>query len=482
MRRLIAFALLALLSQRPTAVFAETFEIQNAFPNLPAFYWPVDLQAPFDGSNRLFIVEKDGRIWVIQNDPSVSTRTLFLDISAKVKTDGSEGLLALAFHPDYENNGTFFVMYNTINPYTSRWARFHVSGNPNVADPLSEDPFIEIPQQNNCHKGCGLVFGADGYLYISVGDDCQGWPGQDRTTLMGKLLRIDVNGTSPGLDYAIPPDNPFAGNTQGWREEIYAYGLRNPWRFSIDRGESNRIFLGDVGEAAWEEIDIISKGRNYGWIKMEGTDCWPNPAVCDTVGMNAVMPIYQYPNLSDLGASVIGGYVYRGHQNPNLWGKYVYADVAQGIFTLDYNGVGWISELIHTDDPTKQFVSFGIDEENELYAVSLFGQIYKIVDTATTGVRGPVPAASMLTVEPNPFQTSTTLRFTPSSSRDVRVDVYDVRGHRVNTLLAGSPSADHALRWDGVDDRGRKLPSGVYFARLTINGRVATSQRIVLVR
>ena len=326
------------------------------------------------------MVEKDGRIWVMQNDPAASTRTLFLDISSRVRNAGNNGLLALAFHPDYESNGTFFVMYNTITPNTSRWSRFHVSDDPNVADPNSEDPFIEIPQTNTCHKGCALVFGAEGYLYISIGDDCQDWPGQDRTSLMGKLLRIDVDHAAPGLKYAIPPDNPFAGNTQGWREEIYAYGFRNPWRFSIDR-LSKRIFLGDVGEATWEEVNLVSKGRNYGWIVMEGDDCFPNPAACDTSGTDCVPPIWQYPHDGETGNAIIGGAVYRGHTVPSLRGKYIYADAGGSVVSLAFDGTDWSGELIDFEQPSRQYSTFGVDENDELYVVSLFGQIYRFVET-----------------------------------------------------------------------------------------------------
>jgi glucose/arabinose dehydrogenase len=477
-RSIVLAAFFASPALAPTPGFAVPLQIQNAFPNLPAFNWPVDLQAPFDGSDRLFVVEKDGRIWVIDNDPTVSTRTLFLDISTQVRTEGSNGLLALAFHPDYENNGTFFVMYNTITPNTSRWSRFQVSGDPDVADPLSEDPFIEIPQTNTCHKGCGLVFGVDGYLYISIGDDCLGWPGQDLTTLMGKLLRIDVDGTSPGLEYAIPPDNPFVGNQQGWREEIFAYGFRNPWRYSIDR-PTNRIFVGDVGEATWEEINIVTKGRNYGWDNMEADVCYPNPALCDTAGMNAVVPIWKYPHVSELGAAVVGGYVYRGSTLPRLWNRYVYADVGEGVFALTQDGSSWTNELIYTIDPSKQFVTFGVDEEDELYVVSLFGQIYRFVDT-NSGVGGSAPAAPTLVAEPNPFQTSTTLRVDVASGEAARIEVYDVRGRRVRVFETAQPAA--TITWNGTDDAGRELASGVYFARLVVDGRARVGHRIVLVR
>jgi glucose/arabinose dehydrogenase len=451
---------------------------QNAFPNLPLFSLPVDLQNPGDGSNRLFVVEKEGRIWVFDNSPATSTRTLFLDISARVRTDGSSGLLALAFHPDYENNGVFFVMYNTGTPMLSRWSRFHVSADPDVADPLSEVVLLEFYQVTTGHKGCGLVFGGDGYLYTSVGDDVQGWPGQELTTLMGKLLRIDVDHPPVGFEYGIPSDNPLVGNPNNWREEIFAWGFRNPWRFNIDP-ETNQIFLGDVGEAKWEEVNIVTKGRNYGWNKIEGNQCFPNPAVCDTVGRNAVAPVFQYPHASEIGNAVIGGYVYRGTRFPELWGKYIYADVSDGLFELTFDGTSWTSQLIEFNDPSRQYSTFGIDEERELYVVSIFGEIYRFADTVSE-VDPSMPPPFALNAEPNPFRNSTTFRFPSDVDVTGVIDVYDVQGRRVRSLAAATRTT--SVEWDGRDAHGHEVASGVYFARLSVDGRTVASRQVVIVR
>ena len=467
------FALTSLVS----SASAFPSQTQNAFPLLGNFFWPVDLQNAGDGSNRLFVVEKDGKIWVFDNSPTVNSKTLFLDISAVVRNDGSNGLLALAFHPNYETNGTFFVMYNTITPNLSRWSRFQVSEDPNVADPGSEVVLMEIPQTNTCHKGCALVFGADRYLYISVGDDCQGWPGQDLTTTMGKLLRIDVDSTTVSQQYGIPPDNPLVGNPNGWREEIFAWGFRNPWRFSIDP-ETNRIFLGDVGEAKWEEVDIVTKGRNYGWMKMEANECFPNPASCDTVGMNAVLPIHQFPHLSEIGNAIIGGHVYRGPTLPALWGKYVFADVADGTFALWHDGVSWTSQLIEGNNPSRQYSTFGVDEDGELYVVSLFGGIYRFVDTASD-VGASAPALTF-DAHPNPFQSSTTFSFQESIAGDGEIHIYNVRARRVATLPASRQGA--VVTWDGIGDQGQELASGVYFAQLHVGGRKVATRQVVIVR
>ena len=467
-------ALASLLFPAP----ALSYRTENAFPNLPPFSLPVDLQDSGDGSNRLFVVEKAGRIWVFENHPAVGTRTLFLDISARVQTDGSSGLLALAFHPDYENNGFFFVMYNTITPNLSRWSRFHVSADPDVADPLTEVVLMEISQVTTGHKGCGLVFGADGYLYTSVGDDVQGWPAQELTSLMGKLLRIDVDNPPIGMPYAVPPDNPFVGNGTGWREEIFAYGFRNPWRFSIDP-ETGRIFVGDVGEAKWEEVNIVSKGRNYGWNKMEGNQCFPKPTVCDTLFRNAVTPVFQYPHDSAIGNAIIGGHVYRGSRFPEFWGKYIYADVSDGLFALRFDGTSWTSQLVEFNDPSRQYSTFGVDANREFYVVSILGQIYRLADIVSD-VASSSPPAFALHAEPNPFQNSTTFRFHSDMDGEGVIDLHDVQGRRVRSLAAAT--RDAAVEWDGRDARGHAVASGVYFARLSVDGRTVASRQVVIVR
>jgi glucose/arabinose dehydrogenase len=480
MKHLCTHTLGALALLVGTASAAEV-TLQNAFPSLPAFSYPVDLQDPMDGTDRLFMVEHPGRIWVFNHDPAVNTRTLFLDLTANINNTWDCGLLGLAFDPDYENNGVFYAYYTPAGAVRARLSRFHVSANPNVADPASEQPLFEIPQVTFCHKAGCLVFGPDGYLYITVGEDCSGTPAQDLTSLKGKLLRIDVNVESPDT-YTIPPDNPFVGNPNGWREEIYAYGFRNPWQFSIDP-ETERIWLGDVGEAKWEEVNIIKKGRNYGWIKMEGFECYPNPAACDTAGRNIVLPITVFPHGSEMGESVTGGYVYRGHTLPRLWGKYIYGDYVNGvIWALSYDGVTATNDEIYNVPPTKYISTFAVDKDDEVYVVSLYGYIYRMIDVVTTGVGGSVPTVPELTGGPNPFQSSTTWTFDVPAGDAARIEVYDVRGRRVRVLASSASSDARSVTWSGTDDAGQELASGVYFARLLIEGRVMANQRVVLVR
>jgi hypothetical protein len=481
MKHLVTTSILAALLPL-SASFAAEVDLQNAFPNLPYFDFPTDLQDPMDGTDRLFMLEKAGKIWVFQNDPSVSSRKLFLDLSPYVNSYWECGLLGLAFDPNYDSTGAFYVYYTADAPLTSRLSRFHVSGDPDVADLGSEEILLEIPQTNFCHKSGCLVFGPDGYLYLTVGDDCQGWPAQDRTSLMGKMLRLDVNGISL-LPYAIPRDNPFVGNTHGWREEIYAYGFRNTWRFSIDP-ETKRIWGGDVGEASWEEVNIIKKGRNYGWWPMEGNECY-HPPECDTTGTNNVLPVWVFPHVSELGESITGGFVYRGHTCPSLWGKYVYCDYVNGtMWALSYDGVTATNDEIYNVGvrPFNYLSTFGVDKDDEVYVVTLWGYIYKMVDL-TTGVANRTPPATALRVQPNPFQTSTMLQFdVPASSGDARIDLYDVSGRRVRALISSASSSARMVTWNGTDDHGRELASGVYFARLTIDGRDVGHQRVVLVR
>lgn len=353
-------------------------KLTQAFPNL-SFDRPVDFQHAGDNSNRVFIVEQKGIMSVFQNDPTVSTKQVFLDIESQVKDQGNEeGLLGLAFHPDYESNGYFYVNYTAANPNRTVISRFQVSvSNVNQAGPSSELVLLEFNQPFSNHNGGQISFGPDGFLYIAVGDGGSGGDpqnhGQNPNTLLGTILRINVNSPSGSLNYSIPSDNPFVNNTDGKRAEIYAFGLRNPWRFSFDH-ETERLWTGDVGQNRAEEIDIITKGENYGWRTMEGFECF-NPADgCNETGLE--LPIWEYER--DNGdVSITGGFVYRGEAIRELQGLYVYADFVSGrVWALDHadlnNPVN--SELLRASFPVS---SFGVDQENELYICGFDGKIYK---------------------------------------------------------------------------------------------------------
>lgn len=352
--------------------------ISEAFPNL-AFERPLNITHAGDQSERLFVEEQGGLIHVFENDKETSTTTIFLDISDRITDQGNEqGLLGLAFHPDYESNGYFYVNYTAEGSGRTVVSRFNVSDeNPDSADPNSEFEILSISQPRPNHNGGHLAFGPDGYLYISTGDGGgAGDPeenGQDRSTLHGAILRIDVDNPQNGKQYGIPADNPFADNSEGYREEIFAYGLRNPWRFSFDP-ETGNLWAGDVGQSSREEINLIENGLNYGWNIMEGSTCYQS-GDCDKTGLE--LPIFEYTH-SNQNRSITGGYVYRGASLQELDGYYIYADFGSGrIWALNYSDPESpvSSELFDADFPIS---SFGTDQNNELYFCGFDGKIYHL--------------------------------------------------------------------------------------------------------
>ncbi|MEQ9441897.1 MAG: PQQ-dependent sugar dehydrogenase [Cyclobacteriaceae bacterium] len=359
------------------------YQLTPAYPNL-SFTRPVDYQHAGDGSNRIFVVEQKGIITVFEDDPDTSDKATFLDISGPVDDQSNEeGLLGLAFHPDYGSNGYFYVNYTIDNPARTRIARFSTSaGNPDQADRDSEVVLLEFEQPYGNHNGGQVSFGPDGYLYIAVGDGGSGGDpqgnGQNPATLLGTLLRIDVDQQADGKPYAIPADNPFAGNDQGYREEIYAYGLRNPWRFSFD-ADTDELWVGDVGQNQYEEIDIVEKGGNYGWNTQEAMHCFEPDNNCDPE--NLIPPVWEYDH-SQGDVSVTGGFVYRGPTLPELQGKYIYADYASGrVWALDNTNSGspMNTELM---DASFAISSFGVNADNELFLCGFDGKIYRIQESS----------------------------------------------------------------------------------------------------
>lgn len=350
--------------------------VVSAFPNL-TFSRPIDLQYAPDGTNRLFIVEQSGNIYVIENDSTTSQKKLFFSLKDSVDTGNEQGLLGLTFHPNYKNNGYFYVSYNPAGPDSSIIARYEVSADPDVADQGRKKIILGVKQPATNHNGGQIAFGPDGYLYIGFGDgggsNNQYKNAQNLHTLLGAMLRINVDDTSSYGNYAIPEDNPFVGNDSSYREEIYAYGLRNPWRWSFDP-VTGWLWCGDVGQDNWEEVDIIRKGGNYGWNIMEGTHCNPSGSECDDSGL--IYPIVDYKN-PDLGVAVTGGHVYRGSKVPDLFGKYVYGDYRSGlVWTCVYDGINEpVNELLLSSGKT--ISAFGVDKDYELYLCDLGGKIYK---------------------------------------------------------------------------------------------------------
>jgi glucose/arabinose dehydrogenase len=328
---------------------------------------PTSLTHAFD--ERLFVTEQVGRIRIIQAGTLLSES--FLDITDRVNSRANEqGLLSVAFHPNYSENGYFFVNYTNASDSTIL-ARFQVSDdNPNQADKSSEKILLTISQPYNNHNGGQIQFGPDGYLYVGMGDGgSAGDPlnhGQNLTSLHGAILRLDIDQGNDEAGYAIPADNPFINNDQA-RNEIWSYGWRNPWRFSFDRVTGD-MFIGDVGQNLWEEISFQPAdspgGENYGWNIMEGSHCY-RTANCDTT--NLVLPIGEYTR--DNGCSVTGGYVYRGSQWPVLWGNYFFADYCTGnIWSLTPDGDGrWRQTIV--GQAYTNISSFGEDAAGELYAL-----------------------------------------------------------------------------------------------------------------
>lgn len=321
------------------------------------------------GDERLFIVEQDGVIWILDADGN-KLPTPFLDIDDRVGSQQNEqGLFGIAFHPDYLNNGYFYVNY-TKNNEDTRISRFSVSTtDPNIADPDSEVMLLEENQPFWNHNGGGIKFGPDGYLYITIGDGGSGGDpqgnGQNRQTFLGKLLRIDVDNGSP---YSIPDTNPFAFDDQTL-DEIWALGLRNPWRFSFDLVTGD-IWIGDVGQNEWEEIDFqpasSTGGENYGWRCYEGDHTF-NMSNCPDASQ-LTFPAYEYSNTFSLGCSVTGGFVYRGCEFPGIYGHYIFADYCSGIFwsvTPDGQG-GWNgTQLVNLNNIN--FSAFGENSAGELF-------------------------------------------------------------------------------------------------------------------
>lgn len=346
----------------------------NAFPNL-SFSEPIDLQAAAGKSNKVYVAERGGVIRVFDNDPTIMESAVFLDFSNSTATVNEGGLLGFAFHPNFESNGYFYIYY-TPTPTVSFVSRFTISqANPNLVDENSELALLEIPQPATNHNGGQIAFGADGYLYVATGDgggsgDSDG-NAQNRSNLLGNVLRIDVDNSQGGLNYAIPEDNPFTNETNV-RSEIYAYGLRNPWRMSFDTS-TGKLWTGDVGQNKIEEIDIIESGKNYGWNLFEGTDCFSG----DCNATNLAEPIFEYDQ-SKGDRSITGGYVYRGSKNPSISGKYIYADFVSGrVWVLDEDGSN-NRLLVETGF---NIASFGTDANQELYVLDLNGSIYKFQET-----------------------------------------------------------------------------------------------------
>jgi glucose/arabinose dehydrogenase len=385
-------------------------ELKQVFPNLQIDR-PVWMSEAPDGSGRFFVIGQAGQILVVKKDSDGGDAKEFLNIVDRHPYfENEDGLLSIAFHPGFKTNGLFYIYYNQKNPedqnlkpqnypFRSVISEFKVSASdPDKADMSSERIILEVPQPFWNHKGGELCFGPDGYLYLGLGDGGLGGDpfgsGQNCSTLLAKMLRIDVNSRTHigrhDLQYGIPLDNPFVHEPErgdsSTRKEIFAYGLRNPWRYSFDR-QTGDLWVGDVGQDLWEEIDLVTKGGNYGWNVREATHHFkPGPS-----GAQYIDPVMEYPHRADMkpqclfpdhptGNCVIGGYVYRGKQFPALDGIYVYADYSPGDiygFRYDHDAHKVTAEGTLLRQP-KSITSFAEDLDGEIYVLTQDGQIYLI--------------------------------------------------------------------------------------------------------
>ena len=366
----------------PPVAVTPTITSQAVFTNL-SFDQPVALkQAPGDPS-RWFVVEKGGIVWVFADDQNTSSASIFFDIRPLVNASGEGGLLGLAFHPNFPVTPEVFVSYTRSGtPLVSYVSRFLSTDSGQTLNVATEEVVLTVEQPATNHNGGNIAFGPDGFLYVGFGDGGgSGDPfgnGQNTNTLMGSIVRIDVEGGSP---YAIPAGNPFetnavcnGGSGADSCPEIYAWGLRNPWRFSFDKATS-KLWAGDVGQGDWEELDVIAAGSNYGWNVREGAHCF-NPAsgCADTF----VEPITEYDH--GIGRSVTGGYVYRGSMLPDLAGWYLFGDFVTGrLFGIPEASSAGVVPTVFAETGL-QIVSFGQDADGELYVLNFAGTIHKIVD------------------------------------------------------------------------------------------------------
>ncbi|MGE3909926.1 MAG: sorbosone dehydrogenase family protein, partial [Chloroflexota bacterium] len=364
-------------------------------PFLSGLSNPVFLTHAGDGTGRLFVVEQGGKIRVVVNGQVRPTP--FLDLTSVIVSGGEQGLLGLAFHPHYEANGRFFVFYTAKPPPgtgNTVVQEYRVTpGNPELADPTPVRTILNLQDNYTNHNGGMLGFGPDDYLYVGIGDGGGGGDpdenAQNLNVLFGKLLRLDIdnagNPLHPDFSYAIPPGNPFVGQPNT-RPEIWAYGFRNPWRWSFDR-QTGDLLIGDVGQGAWEEIDLIPSGQaggNFGWDDREGAHCYEPSSGCQTAAR--IDPILEYSHAANGSpcSSVTGGYRYRGARFPALSGIYLYADYCTGrIWKGTQSGGSW--SATEALDTTHFITSFGEDDAGEIYLLTAGGTIFRI------GLAGPAP-------------------------------------------------------------------------------------------
>jgi glucose/arabinose dehydrogenase len=465
-----------------TAFIATSLHAQTTFrlsTFATGFARPVDIAHA--GDSRLYIVEQRGQIWILDNRGQRVGTEPFLNIMDRVRDAGNEqGLLGLAFHPNYAQNGFFYVNYTRETDGDTRVSRFTRSAtNANAADPASELILLEYDQPFTNHNGGGVKFGPDGFLYVSSGDGGSGGDplntGQNPNSLLGKILRIDVNGRTGNLNYAIPADNPFA-NTANVRPEIWSLGWRNPWRFSFDR-QTGDMWVGDVGQDAREEVSFEparTGGRNYGWRCYEGTRTF-NTNNCQPIA-NYTGAIFDYAtnrSINGDGCSVTGGFVYRGRRFPNLFGLYLVTDYCSGRWwSIRRETNGTFTSAVLSDQRRGEFSSLGEDIDGELYAAGLAtGQIYRIEgQTVSTGEQSE--AVRLFSVQPNPTYDYATVTLTLDKLYRGQLTVLDGVGRVVSEQPVQQREGIYVLDMS-------KQPAGIYFVKVQADGRTLAVRKVV---
>ena len=509
---------------------------------------PITMAQPDDDTDRLFVVDQAGQIHVILSD-GTQLEEPFLDVADRLVTLNEDfderGLLGLAFHPDYSENGRFFVYYSAPLRegapdgwnHTATISEFNVSElEPNAADAESEQILLEVDEPQGNHNGGTLLFGPDGHLYVSLGDGGgandtpmghvpdwydanDGGNGQDvEENLLGSILRIDVDSGDP---YGIPPDNPFAEGDGG--DEIYAYGFRNPYRMSFDMGGEFGLLVGDAGQNRWEEVSRAELGGNYGWNVKEGTHCFStaNPdedaSECpDEVGTGhpdegapLVDPVIEYQNANQeggVGLVVVGGVVYRGAALSDFDGKYIFGDwsysfsESEGLLFVatPVDDGRWPMQTLHLEGREEEelheyLLGFGQDNDGEVYVLTTemsgptgnTGKVYRLVAPTDVASESESEIPERITLHqnfPNPFNPSTTIRFDIAAAADVSVVVFDVLGREIATLVDRRIAAgSHSVTWDGLSDAGRAVPSGTYVVRVQ-SGDERSSRTMTLIK
>lgn len=423
------------------------------------FTAPVEITHAND--SRMFVVQQNGIIKIVQPNGTVNSSN-FLNISSKITYGGERGLLGLAFHPQYATNGYFFVYYNDTSGNITV-ARYTRSSNPDVADATTEKIILNQPKPFSNHNGGSIHFAPDGYLWVVTGDGGSGGDpnnnGQNKNSLLGKLLRLDINSTGP---YNIPPNNPFVG-TEG-ADEVWAYGLRNAWKFNFDTVSGN-VMIADVGQEDIEEINrmpITQPGINYGWRCYEGNNAY-NTSGC-AAQSTMTFPVAAY-NHSGGKCSITGGYVYRGSLYPALQGKYIFADYCStqiGILNSD-DSITWTSAFSGNN-----FSTFGINNQNELFVAAVNnGKIFRVT-TSTLGINEN-GLSSTIKVYPNPA--SKRVFIEGIKDKNTSVDITNTEGRKV--LEKAKIDSDNSLNISGI-------PAGVYFIHLTTDNQKSYSKKLII--